>query len=811
VDDAAHKAVRSLYTSGINTEEGVLKHLTDTMDAANKLIELPTCSYIQYTNPDYKVWSHFEYNFTSFIIPFGWSVKIKDLDIQEGDTLPDRMDLTIFVTGKASIQGSIDASGGDGVSRIVNSYDYPEPGVAEININGTDGGISFAGGAPGGKGGSIPSEDAPNSLKLNIDPDLDPAKSPGKGEFDIPETEPTLHFKGVTGINEGVYDYYIVENNTEVMTALINLGEALKDQMIQPNVGMGLKGAKVVTNRPTFYIKEIVTYPGDHVEIYTFAEGEEKYRGKFTDPSNDPKDIFGQHPPIAKLGDTYIIGYLQGSDGQSSSVFDCGGKGGDPLTVAQGAATYASAGGGGGGGGVEAGLTGETGYSGAGYPPFGGNSSPETIGGPASATNFLHGTVQNVNNAEDKIQVVVNNIEALTTSDLEALTNYRINPNTNPTTEAATGDWFFNIRTAAWVLQPGDSLIEFQVDRVKRADENPDFEYSLEHVAVGAAFGTEVIVVPPAFVGGSGGGGSGVELTDTLKVYDLNPTNPPYASLPIWKHGAGGGSGGGTVCIESAKTIEVSAAGKILAKGGNGGVLSGFLGNIPSGGGGSGGSIVLRARDNIQVQFGGQISCEGGLTKLSGGSDGKGGAGFLRFETSQNNLLTENYSNGRAIPAVTNKDLGKFISANVESLGMSDFYPAGIIFVKYTGLQIKYSLDILDLASPEGYVQKDGLVFPEPDSGQEYNYPPIEVYLNSADAIPETGFLDTTTITDDFVDWDTFMNDESLHKPYLRFKILIRDRDPEFALYDPDHPTGGDYAQYVNPRILEFSVSFEQK
>lgn len=799
------------------------------VDDVNKVIDFPTCSYIVHAGPpEYKEWTHFVYNFTSFQLPFGWTVRAAELEFGPDDVLPERLDLKIYVSGKALIEGTISVDGGVGESRIVN---YDDTG--DVNINGTAGGVSYAGGAPGGSGGSIPSGSATNTVELNQDKYLTNGLHNNGEKFDVPgQGDLAEFFNGVTGITDGVHDGYIIEGDVNpddgkiepedivVMDLIDALGDDILDQMLQPNVGMGLNGKTVMTNRPTFYIKEIVS-GGDGtttkwVEIHTYTDPTHpKYKGLFTDDSNDPKDIFGQRPPIAKKGDTYLIGYLQGSSGESSSLITCGGQGGEPLTVAQGSATYASAGGGGGGGGRNIGNAGETGFSGPGYPPQGGNSAPETIGGDQSSNNLVNGTVELVNNTDDKIVIKFEPEEIAKMPlgfDPADLANYRINPNTNVKLDKESNDWFFQIKESTWFDEPGGE-IEFTVYRINQADMDPAYSYDLEHEEVGAVYGANAMLVAPEIVGGSGGGGSGIELTDTLKVFYI----PSYvdSSLPYWKHGAGGGSGGGAISLESAKSIEITASGKISANGGVGGELYGFLGNIPSGGGGSGGSIVLRARNSIQVQFGGTISAEGGTAKVSLGAEdaGKGGEGFIRLESADNDLSADNFSHARTVPPVMDIDLGKFVSSDEESLGISNFYSAGVIFINHNGelnyqysdLVVTYLLDVWDPDSSE-YVETE---FSTLGDKPLYDIPPFEIALNSADMIPETGFLDISTITDDFTEFDVDDLDffskpenEGLNKPYIRFKIVLRDKEPGKDLYNPDN-----LSLYLNPRIKEFKLS----
>ncbi|MBU0753832.1 MAG: hypothetical protein KJ645_01740, partial [Planctomycetes bacterium] len=55
-----------------------------------------------------------------------------------------------------------------------------------------------------------------------------------------------------------------------------------------------------------------------------------------------------------------------------------------------------------------------------------------------------------------------------------------------------------------------------------------------------------------------------------------------------------------------------------------------------------------------------------------------------------------------------------------------------------------------------------------------YPEPPFEFELNSADADPETGSLDISTVTEDFLPLADFMADpDNNFKQHIRFKIKV--------------------------------------
>jgi len=187
--------------------------------------------------------------------------------------------------------------------------------------------------------------------------------------------------------------------------------------------------------------------------------------------------------------------------------------------------------------------------------------------------------------------------------------------------------------------------------------------------------------------------------------------------------------------------------------------------------------------------------------------EGRGGYGFLRFETLENQLLVESFSNSRTEPEVTDQDLGAFVPTGIENVGFSKFYPTGVIEPQYLSLKIYFRMLEWD-SNISDFVMKE-YVFPDDtEFFEDYEFPPFEVYLNSAEAIAETGFLDITKITDEYLGYDWFFDDPDdpndpydplLQKPYFRFKIILRVKDP---LSDET---------YKNPEIDLFAVSREQQ
>jgi hypothetical protein len=154
--------------------------------------------------------------------------------------------------------------------------------------------------------------------------------------------------------------------------------------------------------------------------------------------------------------------------------------------------------------------------------------------------------------------------------------------------------------------------------------------------------------VPPAYVGGGGGGSIGPFASADLAVATTFQTgsgggggSADYLNRPEFGGSSGGGGGGGALMITSATKISVT--GQVFANGGKGGDAYIGTGKITGcnpqpgagGGGGSGGVIYMMA-PNIDVSSTATISAAGGgggLQSLyaTGGGGGVGGLGRIRL------------------------------------------------------------------------------------------------------------------------------------------------------------------------------------
>jgi hypothetical protein len=153
--------------------------------------------------------------------------------------------------------------------------------------------------------------------------------------------------------------------------------------------------------------------------------------------------------------------------------------------------------------------------------------------------------------------------------------------------------------------------------------------------------------VPPAYVGGGGGGSIGPFASADLAVASTFQTgsgggggSADYLNRPEFGGSSGGGGGGGALMLSTPASITIN--GEVFAKGGVGG--DAFIGTGSAtgcnpqpgagGGGGSGGVIYLSA-PTITVGSGATISAAGGAGGAqsefaTGGAGGAGGLGRIR-------------------------------------------------------------------------------------------------------------------------------------------------------------------------------------
>jgi hypothetical protein len=324
--------------------------------------------------------------------------------------------------------------------------------------------------------------------------------------------------------------------------------------------------------------------------------------------------------------------------------------------------------------------------------------------------------------------------------------------------------------------------------------------------------GNEIfLILPPEHIGGAGGGGSGAELTGTIKTVFQSPWE-----IPGWICGAGAGAGGGVLMVESARSINVATSGRVYAEGGRGGSISGITLTVPGGGGGGGGSLLFRAGEDIKFSEDSIISVLGGAGGGVGALGGDGGSGFMRLENFSGNLKPSNYAN-TTYPPVSEMNMGVFPAQEGESLAMSKFYFMGISRPNYIydpnnpdpesrGLKVVYDMvEVDDLGVETPY---ENLIYPDTDPGAPFPYVPGEnpilftLTFNSCPA-DDDGFLDLASVTDTFIPYESF--DDHDRNPYIRFKMILKS-SAEIETF----PGSGIFYTYKNLKIRSIAIDRDQ-
>jgi len=708
------------------------------VDSNNLVVELPTSS-----SGELRV-----YNFTSFTLPSSWTIYPKEVG---GVAKP----LILKATGEVRIMGTIDIAPKDGTHHGTDgSYGW---------LLGTNGGAGICGGGDGGRGGA---------LKYSLSGTNPPFLDDSGGQF-----EDSAANTGICGVNTAIQDYALQDSNKtqaffQGLETILQAGDV--PLLIQPNVGMGEGNSNVVSNHPAFFIESVIV----SARVYNIVSNpaDPRYRGSLLQESTNPGLPV---PPIAKSGDPYIIGALEGFSGSDPTLSGREGLGGKALTVAQTVVTYASGGAGGGGAGVEDGMVGGTGPD---FAPLGGAiggfSNPWSPGGSSGVVSDLVGNVLGPDPGDPTVLWLSG-----TNLELSKFVGYFVNPN------VLEEGWLFEIaeNTADTI-----TIVPFSNGVAPEA-------FDLDNVTFN---GDEVFqIFTPLDLGGAGGGGSGVELTGTYKTV----FEPPF-QVPAWTAGAGGGAGGGVLMIETARNINVAGSGRVYARGGNGGTMSGIPLAIPGGGGGSGGTIHFRARSSVKLSEGSAVSVEGGL---GGGVEvygGTGGSGLIRFENLNNSLKASNFAS-TTFPPVDASNLGVFPAQEGSSLAMSKFYFMQVsrpdyIFDPFNtdpdhrGLKIVYDLTEVDEFNQE--TTYENLVYPDPD-GQFSDPYLFRIAFNSCPSDTD-GFLDLSKINNNFVPFEDF--DTMDGQPYIRFVLQLHS--------SKEVDVGGEIFTYKSLKIRNISINRSQ-
>lgn len=636
--------------------------------------------------------------------------------------------LIIFSTGPVTINGTLDVGGDHGQV-------FSENSVAPGN-----GGVADLGGTAGGRGGSV-------TDGVNLTTPLFGATPTGYKAA-------VLARQGLGGLTSALSDFQLTKSGGVSFTS----GHV--GLWIQPNVGTGSSvagsspGNQITHNHPTFRIQS-VTNANTLVVTNEF--------GPLTQQSLDLYEL--PAPPIAKPGDPFVIGDLRGHDGVDGPYTATSGRGSMGLTVAQSFITQVRAGGGGGGGSRFVGDDGED------APNV--SSAAGTPGG-AGGAGFLTGTV--AGKTDTTISVTGTPFTGL---DLVGGPDPTIEPPYVVFPDISSPLYFEIAASTPNSL----TIAPIDIDPSHPLDLDHDGFLDLSDMTalvVGDTFRLE----PSFFVGGSGGGGSGVHCGNSTKL-----TAVPNLTQPTWTPGAGGGAGGGALIIESTKRIAVGTEGKIDASGGDGGRTTGtFSVGASGGGGGGGGSVLLRSADtsSFAVRCLGVIDADGGTGGPSLVDGGNGGGGRLRFEAINANLSPASFTSGgesTVMPELTATDLGTFIPQDSPSLGQSQFYFSGVLAPIYTSFTVTYNATI------DGVVT-EGLTYTDVDAANNVEVP-FEISFNDA-TIQPNGIIDPNSI-DNVFDADI----SNMSGQFLRFRIVLQ----------PETLIGGQLFKRVQIDTVQIEIS----
>lgn len=613
--------------------------------------------------------------------------------------------LIIFSTGPVTINGTLDVGGASGQVFSENSVTPGAQGLADL------------GSTSGGRGGSMT-----DGVNLN---------TPLFGGTPTGYKAAVLARQGLGGLTTALSDFQLTKSGGVAFTAQ-HVG-----LWIQPNVGTGSSvagsspGNQIIHNHPSFQIQSVTN-------ANTLVVSDEF--GPLTQQSLDLYEL--PAPPIAKPGDPYVFGDLRGHDGEARAFAATAGGGSMGLAVAQSFITQVRAGGGGGGGSRYPGSDGED------APNIG--SASGTEGGTGGA-GFVTGTV--ASKTDTTLGVTGTPFTGL---DLDGGADPAIEPPFVVFPDISSPLYFEVASSTANSL----TILPIDIDPAHPLDLDHDGVLDLSDMTAlvpGDSFRLE----PSFFIGGSGGGGSGVHCGNSTKL-----TAAPNLTMPTWTPGAGGGAGGGSLIIESTKRIAVGVEGKIDASGGDGGRTTGsFSVGASGGGGGGGGSVLLRSADtsSFAVRCLGVIDADGGSGGASLVDGGKGGGGRLRFEAINSNLSPASFTSGgdsTVFPELTATDLGTFIPQDSPSLGQSMFYFSGVLAPIYTSFTITYNATI------DGVVT-EGLTYTDIDAANNVEAP-FTISFNDAGILPN-GNIDPNTI-DNVFDADI----ANMTGQFLRFRIVLQ-------------------------------------
>ncbi|MCB9897235.1 MAG: hypothetical protein H6825_04445 [Planctomycetes bacterium] len=714
--------------------------LAAVIDYDARRVSLPTVRQIGAGVFEPRTWE-----LTRLVIPDGWTLAVLTDRDGDGTLDPDEFvvqspghpldgdgsPLEILCTETIDVSGTVTVAGAD-----ADDVTIPTGGFGTFFGRGGNETASGGSGGAGGRGG-----DSLLSVDTDDDGEADTVSvalvSPPVDAAALPFEAAVSKRLGVTGRSTSLSATQLVDelkdlsviNTDPELAAMLAAGEL----RLQPNVGIGstlvfnsgTTNQVIDENHPTFVI-ESVSVSGVGATTITIKHDD----GESMVAASD--NIGNGYAPIAAAGDSYLVGRFAGADGGDPSGQRRGGHGAEPfLVVNEGAGVTTTGGGGGGGGGIYAGFDG--GDSGPASDPtlnqrgvgngITNGMALDESGGASGGLGALRGTVVVI---DDVTLDLVSATSGTDPAELAgaALVGSRIVPG------APDDGWIFRIASfdgTTFVVEPVEAS---------------EGEIVLTTGPAGAAgpglTTTEVVpflVLPPAGVGGSGGGGTGASITGTLNVAP--------SKLPTVTPGAAGGAGGGALRLESARDVVLRNGALLSARGGSGGEVVEPSLTYAGGGGGGGGSVSVSAAQSVSLFQGAALDAGGG----SGagfdafGLGGDGGDGWVRVETADDSLAPDDLE-GFTFPAARGENVGRFVGLP-QGVGVSRFYNVGVANPDYESVLVTYRADTDGDDVPE-----EPLTWMFDASGADggpegYTHPPFRLQFNPT-GVNEAGQQDGT-------------------------------------------------------------------
>jgi hypothetical protein len=704
------------------------------IDYDAKIVRLPTVRQVRPGVHEPIAWE-----FRRLVLPLGWTLSpLRDAD---GDGTSDPTShlvdsaghpldglsapLVLRATGDIDISGTLDVTGRGAVDLIPpngpsdRSYD-------DYLAQGGRGGEPQGAAGVGGQGGNV---------VLAVDTDADGQEdtvlvslvSPAVAAPGVPFAPADPLLRGVTGRSATLTATTLEDLSTDLSVLtdpLLGFGGdpelfaalVAGEIQLQPNVGLGSTDAfnsgtrnqLIDENHPTFVLESVSVSGGSSTLTIRSDKGESMLSAS--------KNIATAFEPIAAAGDAYIVGRFRGEAGGDPSGLERGATVTEPfLVVNEGSLGVSTTGGGGGGGGGVA-----PGQAGGSSGPFsdpsvnqrglggGGIARDDSVGGLGGL-----GAIRGVGRVFDDTHFDwVTQSEGRPLPELTgaALVGSQLLP------AAPNNGWVFLVTAfdglTFTIARLGSGDVDIGLTTGSGGADGP---------GLGLGADTPFLLLPLVGVGG-GGSGSGVSITGTV--------NSTPGTLALFTPGAGAGSGGGVVELETARQMIFRPTAVITAAGGDGASIVSPGAQYAGGGAGGGGSVTLRGGKGFVIFAGAQLNAIGGSGGSSEGNGlgGSGGNGWIRLETFDDELTPSSYDSV-AQPTLGEENLGRLIGTP-RAVGESRFYSSGLANPSFESVSVVYDAD----TDGDGLVET-GLSWSfdanGPDGGPEgFDRPPFRFLLN---------------------------------------------------------------------------------